>query len=234
MSVDGPTPTKAKPDEPVGGGIGLGLVLVVLSVAIVLVADSGTLDFWPTSLQMGLLSTFVGLLVVMPAYLVVAGVTTLILKATHCSPRVRRRWLLGPPLILLAAVVLHQLNRLRPSVSFEAIVELKAPPSLRQFHSSRLTALMQQREVAWFEIAPADLTNLISSRQLVATNEPSLSHLLTSDPWLRQAKLTDRLPVAQFSHVYLHRWSELNFRTERFLFTTPAHDRAVWVYRHDR
>lgn len=48
------------------------------------------------------------------------------------------------------------------------------------------------------------------------------------------AGIPNWVPEVDFSVCYLHLWQELNFSTRRYLFTTAEHDKAVWVYMHDR
>jgi hypothetical protein len=170
----------------------------------------------------------------LPSYLAVAGITALFLKRARCSPAVRRRWMLGPSLLALAAAVLNLLNRQRPSVGFENATGAKAPASLRRFHYAHTQGLMWSRHVAWFEVAPADMTNLVQAKELLVTHGTRLSGLLSGDRWIGRASVPAVVPDGDHSVCYLNRWQEFNFSTDRYLFTTPEHDRAVWVYRHDR
>jgi hypothetical protein len=199
-----------------------------------LALDSGTLEFWPNSLLFGLFTAAISMVFVMPGYLAFAGITTIILKRTRCSPIVRRRWLLGPPLLALAAIVLNPLNNQRPSIGFEAATGVKAPTSLRRFHYAHGMGLMWSRHVAWFEMEPADLRNLVQVKELVATNGLSLHRLLNGDREISNTSIPTQVPESNYSVCYLNLWQEFNFSTRRYLFTTPEHDKAVWVYMHDR
>jgi hypothetical protein len=171
---------------------------------------------------------------VMPGYLAFAGITTVILKRTRCSPIACRRWLLGPPLLASATVVLNLLNNQRPSVSFEAATGVKAPTSLRRFHYARGQGLMWSRHVAWFEMESADMKSLVQTKELVATNGVSLHRLLSGDREISNTSIPNQVPESNYSVCYLNLWQQSNFSTDRYLFTTPEHDKAVWVYMHDR
>ncbi len=183
---------------------------------------------------MGLLTAAASMILVMPGYLAIAGLTTVIVKRIGCTPAVRRRWILGPPLLALAAVSLNLLNHQRPSVAFENATGAKAPDSLRRFHHAHGLGLMWIRNVAWFEMAPADLKSLVQAKELTATNGISLLSMLNGDRWINRTSLAQKVPSADFSVCYVNLWQEQNFSTDRYLFTTPEHDRAVWIYRHDR
>lgn len=217
-----------------GGGIGLGLLLVVISAAVFLIADCGSLEFWPDALLFGLLGTAFSMVFVLPGYLLLAGITILILRKTNASRLARRRWLLWLPTLCVLFVAGHLLNQLRPSVGFRSATGTKAPNSLRRCHYAHGQGLMWSRHVAWFEAAPADLKTLVQAKELTLTNGVSLLSVLNDDRWINRSSLPSKVPSSDLSVCYVNLWQELNFSTERYLFTTPEHDRAVWIYRHDR
>ena len=189
-----PRSTDSGPQPPVTDGvwIGLGLLIVVVGAVLLFVADAGTWEFWPDSLVMGLVTAAASMILVMPGYLAIAGLTNFILTRFGFAPAVRRRWILGPPLLALAGVCLNLLNHQRPSVAFENATGAKAPNSLRRFYHAHGLGLMWIRNVAWFEMAPADLKSLVQAKGLTATNGISLHSMLNGDRWINRTSLLTR------------------------------------------
>ncbi len=217
-----------------GDGIGLGLLVVVVADAVFVLSDCGSLEFWPDALFVALIGLALSMVFLLPGYLLLAGITTLILRRTHASPVVRRRWRLGPPLLLLLLATGYHFNRLRPTVGFRSATGAEAPASLRRFHYAYGHGLMWNRHVAWFEVAPADLKSFVQDKGLTLTNDVDLHRLLNSDRWISRTSVPNDVPQIPFTVCYVKLWQEQNFSTDRYLFTTPEHDRAVWVHRHDR
>lgn len=137
-------------------------------------------------------------------------------------------------MLALAGGNLNLLNHQRFSIGFETATGAKAPASLRRFYYAHGLGLMWSRHDAWFEAAPADLKTLVQAKELPLTNGVSLLSVLNDDRLISRSSLPSKVPSSDFSVCYVNLWQEVNFSTESYLFTTPEHDRAVWIYRHDR
>ena len=95
-------------------------------------------------------------------------------------------------------------------------------------------SLMWSRHIAWFDVAPEQLRVAIRENGMTQTNGISLNQLLSEDRVVRKTDIFKQIPEIRYSVCYLHDWHEANFSTRKYLFTTPAHDKAVWYYAHDR
>ena len=93
---------------------------------------------------------------------------------------------------------------------------------------------MSSRHIAWFDVDPAQLRVAIRENELIATNGINLSQLLRNDRIIGGTSIPDKIPEISNPVCYFQDWHELNFSTRQYLFTTPAHDKAVWYYTHDR
>ena len=196
--------------------------------------DAGSTDFWPSAIAFAAFTTAVSLIFVLPGYLAFAGLIVLVLNRAKLSDAARKRWLIGPPFVFLLGVLLFLGNEARPSVAIRKIIPRGTPKNIRHFHYAHTVELMSSRHIARFEVEPTELRAAIQENGLIATNGISLNELLSNDRIIGKTSIPDEIPEIRNSVCYFHEWHELNFSTRKYLFTTPAHDKAVWYYAHDR
>jgi hypothetical protein len=206
----------------------------VFADGLILLKDAGSTEFWPDAIAFAAFTTAISLVFVLPGYLAIAGLTVLVLNRTKFSYATRKRWLIGPPLVLLLGVLLSLANGARPSVAIRKIIPRGTPKNIRHFHYAHMVELMSSRHIAWFDVDPAELRVAIQENGLTATNGISLNPLLGGDRIIGKTDILDQIPGISNPVCYIKEWQELNFSTRTYLFTTPAHDKAVWYYAHDR
>ncbi|PYJ92744.1 MAG: hypothetical protein DME23_27000 [Verrucomicrobia bacterium] len=104
-----------------GRWITLGLVVIVFADTLIMLEDSST-EFWPRAIVFAAFVTAMSMAFVLPGYLAFSGIAVMILNRTRLSEAARKRWLLGPPLIVLIGVLLSLANHARPSVAIRRII----------------------------------------------------------------------------------------------------------------
>lgn len=119
---------RAEPDSnKAGRWIALGAIPVVVAVGMVMLQDSGSTEFWPGAIVVAAFVTAISMAFVLPGYLAYAGITVFILDRTRLSAAARKRWIIGPPLLFLAIVLLKLVSDLRPNVAIRKAIGDGAP-----------------------------------------------------------------------------------------------------------
>ena len=210
--------------------------LAVLAAAIVCFSSDSSLEFWWQALPFSLIAALMFAFIFgIPGYLLYCGVANFVFRRTSASSKSRRRWLLGLPLLLLLAALAWRANLARPSVTARRVFPGALPASVRVLGAARGSTMMSDRGIAWFDIAPSDLRQVIQQHAMIETNASYLSHLLNADRVMGGSRVLDRLP--QFSNpiCYFEAGSDDYMHPYRnVLLTNPNHDRAIWFTSYDR
>jgi len=215
--------------------IAFGCAIIFLAVWIFLLCDGCSPEFWwDNSLFVAFLSV-ASLVVLGPAYLIYFGIAVRFLRRRTLSIAAGRRWLLGLPVLLLIGAVLYSANRARPTVKIRWVTQGKTVKSIHSVHAAHLSTMMSDRRIAWFQINSEELRGLIGQHQLAMTNGVDLRGLLTSDQFIGQTTIPDRIPSFHNPVCYARRGSdEYQHFFSVFVLTNPNHDAAVWYTAYDR
>ena len=180
-------------------------------------------------------TTAISLIFLLPAYAVYLLIVTLVLRRKSLSIRATRCWFLGLPTLLLIGAILISLNHARPSVAISWITQGKPTKSIHSVHAARVSTMMADRQIAWFQIDPSELRGLIAQHQLMQTNGIDIRDFLTNDWVMKKTDIAERIPSFQDSIYYARVGSdEVQHYFQVFVLTNPNHDAAVWYSTYDR
>jgi len=227
--------TIEKPASPWRAGwVAIGSVIIILGIFVFLLCDDSP-DFWVMSLPFVGFTTAISLVFLLPAYAIYLFIITLVFRRKTLSTRAGRRWFLGLPTLLLIGAFLISLNQARPTIAISWITHGKPAKSIHSVHYSRVSTMMADRQIAWFQIEPSELRGLIAQHQLVLTNGMDIRDFLTNDWVMKRSSVAERIPSFPDS-VYYARFGSDEFQHpyRLIVLTNPNHDAAVWYSTYDR
>ncbi len=213
----------------------IGIAILAVVVVFVMLCETASADFWPEGFPFAMLTSVMSLVMLLPAYLLYFGIAHSVFRRKQFSFAVRRRWLLGPPVLALICGLIHVVNHASPTASIQWILQGKPAKSIHSLHASHVTLLMSDRSIAWFRIDPEELNHLIAQHQLAITNDVNFAELLGGDRVFGRNGFANRIPSFRDPICYArvgsdddqHPWSV-------YVLTNPAHDEAVWYASDDR
>ena len=216
------------------GWAGLGCGMIILALFFFLLNDTSP-EFWVINLPFVAFTTAISLIFILPAYIVYLAIAMMVFRRMTISIAAKRRWFLGVPTLLLFGAIIISLNQARPSVAVSWITQGKPAKNIHSVHSSRVSTMMADRQIAWFQIEPSELRGLIAQHQLVQTNGIDIRDFLTNDWVMKRSTIAERIPSFPDS-VYYARFGSDDFQhTYRLIvLTNPNHDAAVWYSTYDR
>lgn len=213
----------------------IGIAILAVVVFFVMLCETASADFWPEGFPFAMLSSVMFLVMLLPAYLIYFGIVHSIFRRKQLSFAVRRRWLLGPPVLVLVCGLIYVVNHASPTASIQWILQGKPAKSIHKLHSSHITLLMSDRSIAWFRIAPEELDNLIAQHQLTITNDVNFAQLLNGDRVFGPTGIASRIPSFWDPICYARVGSDdAQHPYGVYVFTNPGHDEAVWYASYDR
>lgn len=211
-----------------GGGV------IILAMFVFLLNDDSP-DFWMMSLPFVAFTTAISFIFLLPAYAIYLFIVTLVFRRKTLSTRARRRWFLGLPSLLLIGAILMSLNQARPSVAISWITRGNPAKSIHSVHSARVSTMMADRQIAWFQIDPGELRSLIAQHQLMQTNGIDLRDFLTNDWVMRKTDIAERIPSFHDAICYARVGSDdVQHYFQVFVLTNPNRDAAIWYSTYDR
>lgn len=226
------TKTPASPWR--AGWVAIGSGIIVLAMFIFLLGDSSP-DFWIMNLPFVAFTTAISLVFLLPAYAIYLLLIKLVFRRKTLSDRARRFWFLGLPTLLLMGAILISLNQARPSVAIAWITQGKPAGSIHSVHSARVSTMMADRQIAWFQIDPGELRSLIAQHQLVQTNGINMPDMLSSDWVVGRSSIAERAPSFPVPVYYaLFGSDQFQHPYRVVVLTNPEHDAAIWYSTYDR
>jgi hypothetical protein len=208
--------------------------MVIMAMFIFLLCDNSP-DFWIMNLAFVAFTTGISLIFLLPAYAIYLFIVTLVFRRKTLSIRAGRRWFLGLPTLLLIGAILISLNQARPSVEVSWITQGKRAKSIHSVYAARVSTMMSDRQIAWFQIDPGALRSLIAQHQLVQTNGINLPDLLSSDWVVGRSTIAERVPSFPVPIYYaLFGSDQFQHPYRVIVLTNPKHDAAIWYSTYDR
>jgi hypothetical protein len=213
----------------------IGIAILAVVVFFVMLCEIASADFWLEGFSFAMISSVVFLVLLLLAYLLYFGILHSVFRRKQFSIAVRRRWFLGPPILVLIYGLIHVVNNASPTAAIQWILQGKPAKSIHSVHASHLTLLMSDRSIAWFKIVPEDLDNLIAQHQLTITNGVNFGELLSGDRVFGRIEFANRIPSFDDPICYARVGSDdAQHPYSVYLLTNPRHDEAVWYASYDR